>query len=182
MVIRLLVTFVVFAFASDLLRGDNVETDKKILQGEWKIALIKMGGKNLLPKNIGECIWIRANGDIVCTDGIQNDNVRTYLGQVPIINRIDFSGDECRTEFSLFKQKIIEKSIYKINPSNNPKQIDFNSLPEEKDDARSPLRCIYLLRKDELTICWQFGKRPCGFDSSKNKKICIFIYKPQKND
>ncbi|MDB5310216.1 MAG: hypothetical protein JWO38_4418 [Gemmataceae bacterium] len=69
------------------------------------------------------------------------------------------------------------KTTFKLNPAKSPKQIDITSL--DGQETGQTAACIYVLGKDQLTICMPFlidpTLRPSEFKSTADNGLMVIV-------
>lgn len=178
---RFLIFAVIMFGAGPEPKNDATKADKVLLEGAWSLSAVEINGKVRHSEQIGECVWITKDGKIDWQDN-KKKMVSHYISAVPIETKLIFTATKCSSESTRYGSNITDETDYEIDVSKKPKCITFPLPPQEEKSIDSPLRYIYSVTKDELRLCWGIDKPPSGFDSKKNKNVCVLIYKRQKQE
>jgi uncharacterized protein (TIGR03067 family) len=73
-----------------------------------------------------------------------------------------------------------DEGTFTVDSSKSPKQMDIT--PTGGPNKGKTLRTIYKIDGDTLTVCYQLGEgdRPTAFESKKDTKLFLAVYKREK--
>lgn len=103
-------------------------------------------------------------------------------GQIRDFRRLITDGGAFRDKYK-HHDKLIIKGTIAVDPSKSPRQMDIK-WGEDAPGADEPVKAIYKLDGDTLTVCYEFGDgdRPTEFKTKPNTKQCLAVYKRVKTE